>query len=262
MAESRRTATISPDRWYVGVSAIVLVGLIMAASYVFSFTAITEAAAWTGNPAPTHWLAAVFIDGAIVTYTITYAVFRSRGERARRSLFFLYLFSAVSVAVNAAHSASFWDWDFADPQAQFGVLIAVAAPVAALLASEEVVRLAFQRPLSKADPAVIPASDSAPEIDARPSVQDSSAVSALEPTLEPVVVPDATATCAGIDGDDGWPPSLSDQVAPDAGTVPEQMVSAEGLGAPVTETLTDVQPSSLRPTQEDAEVFYGLHSYS
>ncbi|PPF23108.1 DUF2637 domain-containing protein [Rathayibacter rathayi] len=255
MSESRRTATISPDRWYVGASAIVLVGLIMAASYVFSFTAITEAAAWTGNPAPTHWLAAVFIDGAIVTYTITYAVFRSRGERARQSLFFLYLFTAVSVAVNAAHSASFWDWDFAEPQAQFGVLIAVAAPVAALLASEEVVRLAFQLPLSKAGPAVIPASESASETDALPSGQDSSAVSALEPTVEPVVVP-ATATGAGIAGDDGWPPSLIDQLAPDAVTVPEQMVSAEGLDAPVT------QASSLRPTQEDADVFYGLHSYS
>ncbi len=143
MTAPRKTALISPDRLFVGVMAIALVSIIMLASYVFSFTAVTEAATWTGTPDAVHWLAAVFIDGAILTYTLSYAVFRWRGEDGRRTLAFLYLFTAISTVLNFAHTAQYWNWDFTRNPAWFGALIAVAAPVAALLSSEEVVRLAF-----------------------------------------------------------------------------------------------------------------------
>lgn len=141
-----RSAQISPDRLWVGVFAICLVTVIMAASYVFSFTAIAAAGAWTGVPVGVHWLAAVFIDGAILTYTVSLAVFQARGEPARvlrRTRFFLYSFTAASVVLNFAHTAAFWEWDFGHWEAVFGCVMAVSAPLAALAGSEEVVRLAF-----------------------------------------------------------------------------------------------------------------------
>lgn len=145
-SRSSRNAQISPDRLWVGVFAICLVTIIMAASYVFSFTAIAEAGAWTGVPVGVHWLAAVFIDGAILTYTVSLAVFQARREPSRvlrRTRFFLYSFTVASVVLNFAHTAAFWDWDFGQWEAVFGSVMAVSAPLAALAASEEVVRLAF-----------------------------------------------------------------------------------------------------------------------
>jgi len=169
MAERQpRTAQISPDRFWVGVLAIVLVTVIMLASYIFSFTAIAEAGAWTGVPQGVHWLAAIFIDGAILTYTVSLAVFQAREESRRvlrRTRFFLYAFTAASVVLNFAHTGSFWTWDYSQMEAWFGSLMAVSAPLAALAASEEVVRLAFAKPKSDlrepiaSDGANLPAGD-------------------------------------------------------------------------------------------------------
>lgn len=141
-----RAAQVSPDRFWVGVLAVGLVTVIMAASYVFSFTAIAQAGAWTGVPGGVHWLAAVFIDGAILTYTVSLAVFQARGQDRRtlaRTRLFLYTFTAASVALNFAHTGAYWRWDFTHMDAWFGALMAVSAPLAALAASEEVCRLAF-----------------------------------------------------------------------------------------------------------------------
>lgn len=143
-----RTAQISPDRWFVGVAAIVLVVLIMGASYVFSYVAIAEAGEWTGVPGGIHWIAPIFIDGAILTYTLSLAVFQARGaprRTIRRTYATLWGFTLLSVVLNFAHTGSYWRWDFSQHEAWFGCLIAVAAPIAALLAAEEVVRLAFDR---------------------------------------------------------------------------------------------------------------------
>lgn len=155
-ARTVRNAQISPDRLWVGVLAIGLVTVIMLASYVFSFTAIADAGAWTGVPVGVHWLAAIFIDGAILTYTVSLAVFQAREEPKRvmrRTRFFLYAFTAASVALNFAHTGSFWAWDFSQMEAVFGSLMAISAPLAALAASEEVVRLAFAKSKSSREPA-------------------------------------------------------------------------------------------------------------
>ncbi|MGN7187030.1 DUF2637 domain-containing protein [Microbacterium enclense] len=129
--------------------AITLVLVIMTASYVFSFAAIMQAAEWTGAPEWTRPLAPVFIDGPILTYTLTYAVFRHRGEPAQRTLFFLYLFTSISTVVNIAHALTFNQFEWSHPQTWFGALIAAAAPLGALLASEEVIRLALAHPINR-----------------------------------------------------------------------------------------------------------------
>lgn len=150
-ARDSRAAQINPDRFWVGVLAIALVTVIMLASYIFSFAAIAEAGGWTGVPLTIAWLAAVFIDGPILTYTVSLVVLERRGESRRglrRTRFFLYAFTSVSVILNFAHAGSFWGWDYGQMEAWFGALMAVAAPLAALAASEEVVRLAFAKPKS------------------------------------------------------------------------------------------------------------------
>ncbi len=140
-----RAASISPDRFSVAVAAIALVATIMTASYIFSFATITEAGAWTGAPEWAYPLAAVFIDGPIIAYTVTYSIWRFRGESPTRSLVFLYVFTSISTVVNVAHSLAFNEYAFGRPETYFGSVIAAAAPLGALLASEEVIRLVLRR---------------------------------------------------------------------------------------------------------------------
>ena len=143
----KRTAQISPDRFGVGIFAIFLVAIIMLASMVFSYVSIAEAGQWTHVPYGMHWLAPIFIDGAILTYTVSLAIFESREEDAstiRRTRSILWGFTGLSVVVNFAHAASGWDWDFTVLEAWIGCIIAISAPIAALLSAEEVVRLTFK----------------------------------------------------------------------------------------------------------------------
>lgn len=138
-------ARVSPDRRSVAFLAIGLAAVIMLASYVFSFTAIAGAAAWTGVPAWAQWLAAIFIDGAIVTYTLSLAILRWRGESVTRTMIFLYSFTSISVVVNFAHAGSAQQWDFSRLETWFAALIGISAPVAALFAADETTRLVFTR---------------------------------------------------------------------------------------------------------------------
>lgn len=148
MSEIRphRTARVSPDRFWVAILAIVLVTVIMVASFVFSYVAIMDSGRWAGAVGWVQALAPLFIDGAIVTYTLALAIYESRGEDRkvrRRTRRRLWAYTLASVVLNAAHAAAFWDWDFSRVEAWFGVLIAVLAPLAALGAAEEVMHLAF-----------------------------------------------------------------------------------------------------------------------
>ncbi|MBC9927340.1 DUF2637 domain-containing protein [Leucobacter sp. cx-169] len=153
--KKKSSARISPDRQAVGWFAIALVVTIMVASYVFSYATIAEAAKWAGPPEGAEWvqfLAPIFIDGAILTYTVSFAIYRWRGELensgiARR---WLWTFTIISVLINGAHAGSHWSWDFTRYEAFFGVLIAISAPLAALVSAEEVVRLSFQREVAAA----------------------------------------------------------------------------------------------------------------
>ena len=144
--QPHRAARVSPDRFWVAILAIVLVTVIMIASFVFSYVAIMDSGRWAGAVGWVQALAPLFIDGAIVTYTLALAIYESRGEDRkvrRRTRRRLWAYTLASVVLNAAHAAAFWDWDFSRMEAWFGVLIAVLAPLAALGAAEEVMHLAF-----------------------------------------------------------------------------------------------------------------------
>jgi len=140
---------LNPDAVPVLATAVTLVSLLMITSFAVSFSGIYTVSAWTGLPAFLQWLPAIFIDAAILAYTISLVVFKARGESTWRTLLGLSAFAAISVVANIAHTLSFWNGSLIDYRAWIGVLITAAAPVAVLLASEEITRLAFETPKSK-----------------------------------------------------------------------------------------------------------------
>ena len=144
-----KTARINPDAIPVLATAVVLVGILMSSSFVVSFSGIYEVSSWTGLPVFLQWLPALFIDAAILAYTIALVVFKARGERTLRTVIALIAFAGISVVTNIAHTVSFWDGELTDFRAWIGVLITAAAPVAVLLAAEEIARLAFEAPKAK-----------------------------------------------------------------------------------------------------------------
>lgn len=142
----RKTARINPDAKPVLFTAVALVTLLMVSSFTVSFSGIYDVSAWTGLPVVLQWLPALFIDAAILAYTISLIVFKARGESVWRTLVGLSAFAGISVVANIAHTMAFWSGEFTDFRAWIGVLITASAPIAVLLASEEITRLAFEKP--------------------------------------------------------------------------------------------------------------------
>jgi hypothetical protein len=142
----KKSARINPDAIPVLATAVILVALLMITSFSVSFSGIYEVSAWTGLPPFLQWLPAIFIDAAILAYTISLVVFKARGESTWRTFAGLIAFASVSVIANIAHTLAFWDGSLSDYRAWVGVLITASAPIAVLLASEEITRLAFEKP--------------------------------------------------------------------------------------------------------------------
>jgi hypothetical protein len=141
-----KSARINPDAIPVLATAVGLVGILMVSSFIVSFSGIYEVSQWTGIPQVIQWLPAVFIDAAILAYTISLVVFKARGESTWRTMLGLIAFAGISVVANIAHTLAFWDGDLVDYRAWIGVVITAAAPIAVLLAAEEITRLAFEAP--------------------------------------------------------------------------------------------------------------------
>lgn len=231
----KRTAQVSPDRLGVGVFAIILVIIVMTSSMVFSYVGIAEAAVWTGVPFGIHVIAPIFIDGAIITYTVSLTIFEWRREdrgTIRHTKRVLRGFTALSVGLNFAHTASVWQWNFTVYEAWFGALISVSAPIAALLSAEEVVRLAFRRRVEPQDLSV-----AAEEV---PAVED---VAETVEGAEPAPVTPAAAA----------PEALTSLVLPPPPTEPDERENDEdgaevvaeaerlihALGAPAAAAVED-----------------------
>lgn len=141
-----RSRRINPDAIPVLATAVALVGILMISSFIVSFSGIYDASEWTGLPEYFRWLPALFIDAAILAYTIALIVFKARGESVWRTTVALVGFASISVMANIAHTVSYWDGNLADFRAWVGVAITASAPIAVLMASEEIARLAFEQP--------------------------------------------------------------------------------------------------------------------
>lgn len=145
IVEEKLSPRLNPDARPVLITAVALVSLLMVSSFAVSFSGIYEVSAWTGLPTVLQWLPALFIDAAILAYTISLIVFKARGESVWRTILGLSGFALISVVANVSHTLSFWNGSLADFRAWIGVLITASAPVAVLLASEEITRLAFEK---------------------------------------------------------------------------------------------------------------------
>ena len=141
----KKSKRINPDSLPVLYTAVALVSILMISSFVVSFSGIYEVSAWTGIPTVLQWLPAFFIDAAILAYTISLVVFKARGESTWRTLAGLTGFAAMSVVANVAHTLNYWNGNVTDYRGWIGVAITAAAPIAVLLASEEITRLAFEK---------------------------------------------------------------------------------------------------------------------
>lgn len=139
------SARINPDSIPVLATAVTLVGVLMVSSFIVSFSGLYDASEWTGLPEYFRWLPALFIDAAILAYTIALIVFKARGESVWRTVLGLVGFATISVIANVSHTLSYWDGSLVDYRAWIGVAITASAPIAVLLAAEEIARLAFAK---------------------------------------------------------------------------------------------------------------------
>jgi len=134
---------INPDSRGMLYLAVGLVFVLMGSSFAVSFSGIYDVSEFTGLPVWLQFMPALFIDAAILAYTISLFVFKARGESTWRTMAGLMGFALLSVLANIAHTLNFWEGDLADYRAWIGVAITASAPIAVLLASEEIARLAF-----------------------------------------------------------------------------------------------------------------------
>ncbi|MFF0973708.1 UNVERIFIED_CONTAM: DUF2637 domain-containing protein, partial [Kocuria sp. CPCC 205295] len=127
-----------------------LVGLLGLTSFAVSFRALHDVAAWAGIGPGLQWAVPVFIDGAILTYALAVLVHRSRGESVWPSWTSLAVFTAMSVAANAAHAVAVpqqvW-W-----QTWVGASLAALAPLGVFAATEQMARLVVLRPQDRQAP--------------------------------------------------------------------------------------------------------------
>ncbi len=142
-APKKKRNRLNLDSLFVLILTVVIVFALMVTSFIASFTAIIDVAKYTGLPTDWLWVFPVFIDMAILAYTLSLFIFTHRGESRWRTLLGLFGFALLSIAANVAHTVSFWDGNVANYQAWIGIILTASAPVAVLLASEEIGRLAF-----------------------------------------------------------------------------------------------------------------------
>lgn len=145
-----RTSRIDPDTRGVQWIVVGLVGLLGLTSFAVSFRALHDVAAWAGIGPGLQWAVPVFIDGAILTYALAVLVHRSRGESVWPSWTSLAVFTAMSVAANAAHAVAVpqqvW-W-----QTWVGASLAALAPLGVFAATEQMARLVVLRPQDRQAP--------------------------------------------------------------------------------------------------------------
>lgn len=165
-----RGARVSPDRGWVGVVAILVALAVMAFSMLFSFAGIVAVASWVPMPEGWEWVRNVspgFIDGPILLYTVSYAIYRWRMQPkyAKHAIRSLIVLTSLSSLLNAMHVVADYKWTFTSYEVWGASLMAVLAPIGALLAAHELTRLVFIQHEDESSIAEI-ASETVPDVEA------------------------------------------------------------------------------------------------
>lgn len=138
------SARIDADTRPVVIATTGLVASLGLVSFLVSFAGLSAVAAWAELPPTLRWAVPVFVDGALLAYTLAILVQKSRGESVRFSWGALASFTAVSVAANAAHV--YGVGDPRDWRTTAGAAIAALAPLGVFAATHTVASLAIARP--------------------------------------------------------------------------------------------------------------------
>lgn len=147
------TSRIDPDTRPVVLAAVAIIAVLGGVSFAVSFSGLVAVAAWAELPEPMHWAVPVFVDGAVLAYTLAILVQRGRGERTRFSWTALGLFTLVSVAANGAHVLG--TGDATDWRTWVGAGMAALAPLGVLAATHTVADLAVARPTAGQERAAV-----------------------------------------------------------------------------------------------------------
>jgi len=137
-------ARIDPDTRPVVLATVALVASLGLVSFTVSFAGLSAVAEWAALPNNLRWAVPVFVDGALLAYTLAVLVQRARGESATFSWTALAAFTAVSVAANAAHVLGVGDPG--DWRTYAGAGIAAISPLGVFAATHTLASLAIERP--------------------------------------------------------------------------------------------------------------------
>ena len=134
------TARVNPDTPTMVRFTLGLVALLGLVSFAVSFAGLSAVAQWAVLPHWLYWAMPVFIDGALVAYTMAYLIERARGESTWSSRTALFGFTAISWAANVAHVLGTSDLD--QTTTWVGAFMAGVAPIGVLAATHTVARIA------------------------------------------------------------------------------------------------------------------------
>lgn len=147
----RTQARINPDSRPVLWFTVFLVALLGITSFMVSFNGLHDVASWVGLPGWLRWTVPVFIDIAILAYSMAAVIHRARGEAVALTWATLMVFTLISVFANGAHALAVGEGQTA-LQSWIGAAIAAAAPLSVFAATEELSRLAFGKPEAEEAP--------------------------------------------------------------------------------------------------------------
>ncbi|MGP4991749.1 DUF2637 domain-containing protein [Glutamicibacter ardleyensis] len=143
---------INPDSHKMLWIAVGLVGFVGAISFMVSFAGLVAVAEWAGLPPAMRWAVPIFIDAAILVYSIAVLIHRSRGEKTWASWTSLAAFTLVSVLANVGHVLLMPERSTNEFQTLIGALVAGMAPIGVFAATEELGRMAIARPSRRQAP--------------------------------------------------------------------------------------------------------------
>ncbi|WP_431711440.1 DUF2637 domain-containing protein [Glutamicibacter uratoxydans] len=154
---------IDPDSHKMLWIAVGLVGFVGAISFMVSYSGLVAVAEWAGLPPAMRWAVPIFIDTAILVYSIAVLIHRSRGEKTWASWTSLAAFTLVSVLANVGH-VLLDERSMDDFRTWIGALVAGMAPIGVFAATEELGRLAIARPHERQafDAGLVPVGDDRP----------------------------------------------------------------------------------------------------
>jgi Protein of unknown function (DUF2637) len=249
----RKTERINPDSMVTLWLTVGLVCFLAVASFMVSFTGLHEVAAWAGLPVWLRWAVPVFIDVAILAYTMAVLIHRHRGERTWASWISLAGFTLFSMIANGAHALSIPHPN--EVQQIIGAAVASMAPVAVFAATEQLGRLVIRRPEEAAP--MPPGSQNQPALDnkaagvERPQRPDGQVPLAIEPPHVSAGAGKAPVAVAASVSADGVRARVADTSARDA---PEAQVKLRSSAPqPKSESRPQLSVVGAKPAPGDLE---------